>query len=70
MICKAASEIRFSMNHYGSTTLSGNVDPDFCPSRIPDPETATEESGEIFFFGPTFSVATNITKLKIIFFYW
>jgi hypothetical protein len=40
-------------------------DPDFYPSRIPDPATATKEEGEnwlSFFF-----VATNITKLKIIF---
>jgi hypothetical protein len=41
--------------------------PDFCPSRILDPKTATKERGENFFVIPFF-VATNITKLKIILF--
>jgi hypothetical protein len=43
-------------------------DPDFYPSRIPDPKTATKERSEkIFFVIPCF-VATNFTKLKIILF--
>jgi hypothetical protein len=40
-------------------------DPDFYPSRIPDPTTSPKEEGEIFFVLPFF-VATNII-LKIIF---
>jgi hypothetical protein len=36
-------------------------DPDFYPSRIPDPKTATKERGE-----KKFDVATNFTKLYII----
>jgi hypothetical protein len=43
-------------------------DPDFCPSRIPDPKTATKEKGEKNFVVLHFFVATNITKLKIILF--
>ena len=43
-------------------------DPDFYPSRIPDPEskTATKERGEKKFVVITFYVATNFTKLQII----
>jgi hypothetical protein len=41
-------------------------DPDFYPSRIPDPKTATKERGEKCFFVKHFFVATNFTKLKII----
>jgi hypothetical protein len=41
-------------------------DPDFYPSRIPDPKTATKERGEKKFFVIPFYVATNFTKLKII----
>jgi hypothetical protein len=41
-------------------------DPDFYPSRIPDPKTATKERGEKFFGVIRFFVATNFTKLKII----
>jgi hypothetical protein len=43
-------------------------DPDFYPSRIPDPgsKTATKERGEKKIFVIPFYVATNITKLKII----
>jgi hypothetical protein len=37
-------------------------DPDFYPSRIPDPKTATKERDEKIFFIP-FYVATNFTKL-------
>jgi hypothetical protein len=41
-------------------------DPEFYPSRISDPTTATKEKGEKSFFY-LFFVATNITKWKIIF---
>jgi hypothetical protein len=41
-------------------------DPDFYPSRIPDPKTATKERGEKKLVVITFSVATNFTKLQII----
>jgi hypothetical protein len=37
-------------------------DPDFYPSRIPDPKTATKESGEKKIVVITFYVATNFTK--------
>jgi hypothetical protein len=37
-------------------------DPDFYPSRIPDPKTAIKERGEKFVVKP-FYVATNFTKL-------
>jgi hypothetical protein len=51
--------------------LSQIPDLDFCPSRIPDlgsrPKTATKEKGEKNYF-PTFFVALNMTKLKIILF--
>jgi hypothetical protein len=40
-------------------------DPDFHPSRSPDPKTATKERGEKFVV-ITFYVATNITKLQIV----
>jgi hypothetical protein len=43
-------------------------DPDFYPSRIPDPKTATKERG-VKKFVVHFSVVTNITKLKIILFF-
>ena len=43
-------------------------DPDFFPSRIPDPKTAKKERGEKRLFVIPFYVATNFTKLKIIFF--
>ncbi len=46
--------------------LSRIPDPDFYPSRIPDPKTATEERGENNLFVIPFYVATNFTKLKII----
>jgi hypothetical protein len=41
-------------------------DPDFYPSRIPDPKTATKERGEKKFVVITFYVATNFTKFQII----
>jgi hypothetical protein len=41
-------------------------DPDFYPSRIPDPITATKQRGEKKFVVIPFYVATNFTKLKII----
>jgi hypothetical protein len=41
-------------------------DPDFYPSRIPDPRTATKERDEKKFVVITFKVATNFTKLHII----
>jgi hypothetical protein len=44
--------------------LSRIPDPDFFPSRIPDPKTATKERVEKKFL--PFYVATNFTKLKII----
>ena len=43
--------------------LSRIPDPDFDPSRIPDPKTATEERGERKFVVIPFYVATNFTKL-------
>jgi hypothetical protein len=46
--------------------LSGIPDPDFYPSRIPDPKTATKERGEKNIFVIPFYVATNFAKLKII----
>jgi hypothetical protein len=45
-------------------------DPDFYPSRIPDPKTATKERGEKkFFFVIPFFVSTNFTTLEIISFF-
>jgi hypothetical protein len=41
-------------------------DPDFYPSRIPDPKTATKDRGEKKFDVIPFYVATNFTKLYII----
>jgi hypothetical protein len=42
-------------------------DPDFHPSRIPDPKTETKERDEKkFVLYVPFHVATNFTKLKII----
>jgi hypothetical protein len=41
-------------------------DPDFYPSRIPDPKTATKERDEKKFVVITFYVATNFTKLQIL----
>jgi hypothetical protein len=40
--------------------------PEFYPSRIPDPKTATKERGEKKFDVIPFYVATNFTKLYII----
>jgi hypothetical protein len=55
--------------------LSQIPDPDFYPSRIPDPgprisdpKTATKERDENFFFTYLF-LAINFTKLKIILFF-
>jgi hypothetical protein len=62
--------------------LSRIPDPDFYPSRIPDPgsripdlgsripdpKTATKDRGEKIFFVKPFFVATNFTKLNIILF--
>jgi hypothetical protein len=42
--------------------------PDFYPSRIPNPKTATKERGEKKNFCQIFFVATNFTKCKIILF--
>jgi hypothetical protein len=43
--------------------------PDFYPSRIPDPTTATKEKeGKIFVVVPPSLVATNVRKLEIILF--
>jgi hypothetical protein len=41
-------------------------DPEFYPSRIPDPKTATKERGEKKLVVITFYFATNFTKLQII----
>jgi hypothetical protein len=38
-------------------------DPDFYPSRIPDPKTATKERGGKKFVVLPFNVDTNFTKL-------
>jgi hypothetical protein len=48
--------------------LSRIPDPDFYPSRIPDPKTKTKtkERGGKKFVVITFYVATNFTKLQII----
>jgi hypothetical protein len=46
--------------------LSRIPDPDFYPSRIPDPKTVTKERGETKFDVIPFYVATNFTKLYII----
>jgi hypothetical protein len=46
--------------------LSRIPDPDFYPSRIPDPKTATKEKGEKKFVVISSFVATNLTKLQII----
>jgi hypothetical protein len=45
-------------------------DPDFTHpgSRIPDPKTATKDRGEQNLFVKPFFVATNFTKLNIILF--
>jgi hypothetical protein len=48
--------------------LSQIPDPDFYPSRIPDPKTATKERGEKKFVVIYFFIATNFTKCKIILF--
>jgi hypothetical protein len=42
-------------------------DPDFYPSRIPNPKTAIKDRGEKFFWVKPFFVAKNFTKLNIIF---
>ncbi len=46
--------------------LSRIPDPDFYPSRIPDPKTGTKERGEKKFYVISFYVATNFTNLNII----
>jgi hypothetical protein len=43
--------------------LSLIPDPDFYPSRIPDPKTATKERGEKKLVVIPFYVTTNFTKL-------
>jgi hypothetical protein len=43
--------------------LSRIPDPDFYPSRIPDPKTATKERGEKKIVVIPCFVATNFTKL-------
>jgi hypothetical protein len=43
-------------------------DPDFYPSRIPDPKTTTKVRGEKTFVVIPFFAATKFTKLKIILF--
>jgi hypothetical protein len=46
--------------------LSRIPDPDFYPSRIPDPKTGRKGRGEKKNFVKHFFVATNFTKCKII----
>jgi hypothetical protein len=46
--------------------LSPIPDPDFYPSGIPDPKTATKERVKKIFFVIPFYVATNFTKFIII----
>jgi hypothetical protein len=41
-------------------------DPDFYPSRIPDPKRASKERGEKKFVAIPFLVGTNFTKMNII----
>ncbi len=41
----------------------------FNPSRIPDIKTATKERGEKIILPYLFFIATNFTKLKIIYFW-
>jgi hypothetical protein len=43
--------------------INSVADPDFYPSRIPDPKTGTKERGEKKFVVIPFFVATNFTKL-------
>jgi hypothetical protein len=53
----------------GALLLDNSVaDPDFYPSRIPDPKTARNERAKKKLVVITFFVATNFTKLKIILF--
>jgi hypothetical protein len=66
-----ATTVYFSVADPGC--LSRIPDPDFDPSRIPDPgsqipdpKTATKERGEKKFVVITFYVATNFTKLQLI----
>jgi hypothetical protein len=40
--------------------------PDFYPSRIPDPKTATKERDEKKFVVIPFNVTTNFTTFKVI----
>jgi hypothetical protein len=44
-------------------------DPDFYPFRIPDPKTATKESGKKKFVVKPFIVATNFTNCKLFYFF-
>jgi hypothetical protein len=48
--------------------LSRIPDPDFYPTRIPDPKTVTKERGEKKFVILFFEV-TNFTKLNIMLFF-
>jgi hypothetical protein len=48
--------------------LSRIPDPDFYPSRIPDPKTATKDRGEKKFVIILFFVVTNFTTLDHILF--
>jgi hypothetical protein len=57
---------RLTIGSVYSSSLSRIPDPDFFPSRIPDPKTATKERGEKKFDVIPFYVATNFTKLDII----
>jgi hypothetical protein len=55
-------QVSFSVADPGC--LSRIPDLEFYPYRIPDPKTATKESGEKKFDVKPFFVATNFTKLK------
>jgi hypothetical protein len=70
---------QYSVQRYGVDSvadpgcLSRIPDPDFYPSRIPDPgsripdpKTGRKERGEKKFFVQHFFVSTNFTKCKII----
>ncbi len=64
VLCDEISRLKTSVADPGC--LFQIPDPDFFPSRIPDPKTATKERDEKKFDGIPFYEATNFTKLYII----
>jgi hypothetical protein len=64
VICATVSDVQCC----GSGKFIPDLDPDFCPSRIPDPKIATKERGGKKICCPPFFGPTNITKFKIILF--